>query len=171
MPPGQELSGLTKDPQKRERFYGEAVGYYAGASLTEPEKKDPEQVEMKVTVHNEEVLYVEVEIPSGVNGLKLWVEGAASGAKGWIDLNSFTQDERVLMKGAGSVCDVILDDISIQGARCADLRGDMRSDHGGNDIALIPGRGYPYLRGSSDRKRQYGSRSGVSDKQPVSESR
>ena len=72
-------------------------------------------------------------------GLKLWVEGAASGAKGWIDLNSFTQDERVLMKGAGSVCDVILDDISIQGARCADLRGDMRSDHGGNDIALIPG--------------------------------
>lgn len=139
MPPGQELSGLTKDPQKRERFYGEAVGYYAGASLTEPEKKDPEQVEMKVTVHNEEVLYVEVEIPSGVNGLKLWVEGAASGAKGWIDLNSFTQDERVLMKGAGSVCDVILDDVSIQGARCADLRGDMRSDHGGNDIALIPG--------------------------------
>ena len=96
MPPGQELSGLTKDPQKRERFYGEAVGYYAGASLTETEKKDPEQVEMKVTVHNEEVLYVEVEIPSGVNGLKLWVEGAASGAKGWIDLNSFTQDERVL---------------------------------------------------------------------------
>lgn len=134
-----ELSGLTGDPKKRERFYGEAVGYYAGASLTEPEKKDPEQVEMKVTVHNEEVLYVEIETPSGANELKLWVEGAASGAKGWIDLNSFTQDERVLMKGAGSVCDVILDDISIQGARFADLRGDMRSDHGGNDIALIPG--------------------------------
>lgn len=134
-----ELSGLTKDPKKRERFYGEAVGYYAGASLTEPEKKDPEQVEMKVTVHNEEVLYVEVEIPSGANELKLWVEGAASGAKGWINLNSFTQDERVLTKGAGSVCDVILDDISIQGARFADLRGDMRSDHGGNNIALIPG--------------------------------
>ena len=36
-----ELSGLTGDPKKRERFYGEAVGYYAGASLTEPEKKDP----------------------------------------------------------------------------------------------------------------------------------
>ena len=66
---------------------------------------------MKVTVHNEEVLYVEVEIPSGANELKLWVEGAASGAKGWINLNSFTQDERVLTKGAGSVCDVILDDI------------------------------------------------------------
>ncbi|WP_147355587.1 type II secretion system protein [Clostridium sp. OF09-36] len=134
-----ELSGLTEDPKKRERFYGEAVGYYAGASLTEPERKEPEQMEMKVAVYNKDVLYVEVETPSGVNGLKLWVEGAASGAKGWIDLNRFTQDERVLTKGAGSVYDVILDDISIQGARFADLRGDLRSDQGGNDIALIPG--------------------------------
>lgn len=82
MPPGQELSGLTKDPQKRERFYGEAVGYYAGASLTETEKKDPEQVEMKVTVHNEEVLYVEVEIPSGVNGLKAVGRGCGERSKG-----------------------------------------------------------------------------------------
>ena len=135
-----ELTEIAGDPEKRERFHGEAVGYYAGDSLTEPGKKDPEQAaDLKVTVYNKEILYVDVEENATLSGLKLWIEGVSSGAKGWIDLSGFSQDGRVITIGTGGVHFVILDDISMQGGRFADLRNDLNSSEGGNDIAFIPG--------------------------------
>lgn len=134
-----DLLAAAQDPEAREHFQGVAIGYYAGDSVTEPNHQPVQPGTLNVKIYNGDILYAEVESRPGESSLKLWIEGVTSGAKGWIDLNAASRDGRVLTIETEGIHYVILDDISMEKGRFANLRAVLQSSNGGNDLQLIPG--------------------------------
>lgn len=134
-----DLLAAVQDPEAREHFQGVAIGYYAGDSVTEPNHQPVQPGTLNVKIYNGDILYAEVESRPGESSLKLWIEGVTSGAKGWIDLNTASRDGRVLTIETEGIHYVILDDISMEKGRFANLRAALQSSDGGNDLPLIPG--------------------------------
>lgn len=134
-----DLLAAAQDPEAREHFQGVAIGYYAGDSVTESNHQPVQPGTLNVKIYNGDILYAEVESRPGESSLKLWIEGVTSGAKGWIDLNAASRDGRVLTIETEGIHYVILDDISMEKGRFANLRAALQSSNGGNDLQLIPG--------------------------------
>lgn len=139
---GTELAQAAQSADKREKYHGEAIGYYNGASMTDPQViPDPKLKKPTLKIFNGDVLYAEVDdyMSGSSHTMKLWVEGVSSGAKGWIDLMDYSQKKRVISIGTAGVSYVILDDITWENFRFAGLSRDLQRTGGGNDKKLIPG--------------------------------
>ena len=139
----EELAQAALSADKREKYHGEAIGYYNGESMTDPEViPDPKLKKPTLKIFNGDVLYAEVDdymSPTAQYTMRLWVEGMSSGAKGWIDLMDFSQRQRVISIGTSGVSYVILDDITWEGFRFAGLSQDLKRSDGGKEGKLIPG--------------------------------
>ena len=87
----EELAQAALSADKREKYHGEAIGYYNGESMTDPEViPDPKLKKPTLKIFNGDVLYAEVDdymSPTAQYTMRLWVEGMSSGAKGWIDIH------------------------------------------------------------------------------------
>ena len=139
----EELAQAAASPEKRERYHGEAIGYYNGDPLNDPEiTPDAQLKKPDLELFNKDVLYAKVaDYMSGTSShkMKLWVEGVSSGAKGWIDLDDYSREKRVIKVGTGVTSYVILDDVTWDGGRFAGLDKELKRSDGGNDKKLIAG--------------------------------
>lgn len=137
----EELAQAALSADKREQFGPEKqpIGYYAGDTIQNPSVVNPpEKLEKpKLTLINEDVLYAKVEdTNSGNASLRVWIEGVSSHAKGYIALTG-TGSSRLIREDDG--WRVILDDISIQNGRFAQLNRELKRSDGGNSESFIPG--------------------------------
>lgn len=137
-----ELSEIASDPDKRERFHGNPVGHYAGDSLTEPGKKDPDQVgSVTLELHNEDILYAIVKdnnIGFTMNyTLRMWIEGLSSGAVGWFQVSD--SHVRIDEEATSGKSTIVLDDITTDGQRFADFNSDSSMHFQKDGMQFIPG--------------------------------
>ena len=124
-----ELAQAAQNADLREQFGTDKkpIGYYVGDTIQNPSVEPPMKLE-KVTMelHNEEILYATIYDPNkeleSKYDLKFWIEGVSSGAKGSILLTSGEMDtKRFRRVGTSRKYTVVLDDITTEGLRFADL--------------------------------------------------
>ena len=124
------MSSDYTDQGFRERYKGGVVGWYGGeAGLPIGTRlNDPE-----MTVHNEEVLWVEVKNNNTKGSCKLIVTGATSGAQKAFDLSDVATTDRMKDGSVTGTVKVILDDITTSLLHFADLASDVENK------SFIPG--------------------------------
>lgn len=144
------LTEAAADTGRREGFTGanpefadqrQAVGYYAGDSMTEPDvtpSDRPKTADLELV--NDDMLYAKITIPDMLSGksgdVKLYLEGVSSGAKGWMDVRN-TSSSRVKHVIMDHAYYVLLDDVTTDGMQFYNLNTDGAFQMGGS--RLVPG--------------------------------
>lgn len=147
-----DFEAAAQDPAKRERYQGEAIGYYSGDGVSDvPSGENVSTVEEPMLeIQNRDILYVYVADKNRYNNdvtTKLFMEGLSSGAKGSLDLKSLSKNPQTKKQVLWMMTytddygayRVILDDISTDNGRFADLNKDSSIVTFENDKRFIPG--------------------------------
>lgn len=110
--------------KRREYTDGSILGWYGGAEgIAHGERLD----DPRITIHNEEILWVDVTDDNRSKGasLQLKIVGASSNAQMVITLRSNGNDNKVdpynRIRWDGDICHVVLDDITTEGRHFLDL--------------------------------------------------
>ena len=147
-----DFKAAAQDPVKRERYQGEAIGYYAGDEISEVSPEAPVSTvkEPMLEIQNRDILYVYVADKNHDNNdvtTKLFMEGLSSGAKGSLDLKLLSKNQQTKKQVLWMMTytddygayRVILDDISTDNGRFVDLNKGNSIVTFENDKRFIPG--------------------------------